>query len=125
MKLTKEMLIDWIDRPPSNEDLDLIAKILNLQIELEVANEIITMNINRINKINNLENENQQLKKSIKLFTDDLANMTNKALKLEKQKDNVVELIKIKMIRHNNEEDYCLTTEDFEDLLRMLGEIDE
>lgn len=62
MKLTKEMLIDWIDRPPSNEDLDLIAKILNLQIELEVTNEIITMNINRINK---LENENQQLKEII------------------------------------------------------------
>ena len=31
MKLTKEMLIDWIDRPPSNSDLDLINYIVTLQ----------------------------------------------------------------------------------------------
>ena len=100
MKLTKEMLIDWIDRPPSNEDLDLIAKILNLKIELEVTNEIITMNINRINK---LENENQQLKK---------------------QKEDVVEYIKShteNIDRGRYYEDYVETY----DLLRMLGEIDE
>lgn len=106
MKLTKEMLIDWIDRPPSNEDLDLIAKILNLQIELEVTNEIITMNINRINK---LENENQQLKK---------------------QKDDVVEYIKKNLIVGSildGKKTYVLNnyTFDYEDLLRMLGETDE
>lgn len=31
MKLTKEILIDWIDRPPSNSDLDLINYIIGLQ----------------------------------------------------------------------------------------------
>ena len=31
MKLTKEMLIDWIYRPPSNSDLDLINYIIRLQ----------------------------------------------------------------------------------------------
>lgn len=71
-----------------------------------------------------LYEENQQLKKSIKLFTDDLANMTNRALQLEKQKDDVVDVLKIKIARFRNEEDYYLTIEDFEDLLRMLGEID-
>ena len=105
MKLTKEMLIDWIDRPPSNEDLDLIAKILNLQIELEVTNEIITMNINRINK---LEKENQQLKK---------------------QKADVVEYIKKNLIVGSildGKKTYVLNnyTFDYEDLLRMLGEIE-
>lgn len=105
MKLTKEMLIDWIDRPPSNGDLDLIAKILNLQIELEVTNEIITMNINRINK---LENENQQLKK---------------------QKDDVVEYIKKNLIVGSildGKKTYVLNnyTFHYEDLLRMLGEIE-
>ena len=106
MKLTKEMLIDWIDRPPSNGDLDLIAKILNLQIELEVTNEIITMNINRINK---LENENQQLKK---------------------QKDDVAQYIK-KHIQRYDVDGSPTNLDEFDFLaspkilLRMLGEIDD
>lgn len=44
---------------------------------------------------------------------------------VKKQKDDVVNLLKIKISRFHNEEDYYLTTEDFEDLLRMLGEIDD
>lgn len=99
MKLTKEMLIDWIDRPPSNEDLDLIAKILNLQIELEVTNEIITMNINRINK---LENENQQLKK---------------------QKEDVVEYINFLVIFNQNINGKFSDTLWGQEILELLGEI--
>lgn len=40
---------------------------------------------------------------------------------VKKQKDDVVNLLEIKIARFHNEEDYYLTTEDFEDLLRMLG----
>ena len=40
MKLTKEMLIDWIDRPPSNSDLDLINYIIGLQNNRDKAIEI-------------------------------------------------------------------------------------
>ena len=40
MKLTKEMLIDWIDRPPSNSDLDLIYYIIRLQNNRDKAIEI-------------------------------------------------------------------------------------
>lgn len=76
-------------------------------------------------EIKQLQQENQQLKKSIKLFTDDLANMTNRALQLEKQKEELKDILKIKLARYRNEEDYYLTIEDFEDLLRMLGETDE
>lgn len=39
MKLTKEMLIDWIDRPPSNSDLDLINYIIDLQNNKDKAIE--------------------------------------------------------------------------------------
>ena len=41
MKLTKEMLIDWIDRPPSNSDLDLINYIIGLQNNRDKAIEYI------------------------------------------------------------------------------------
>ncbi|MBQ9607817.1 MAG: hypothetical protein IJV15_00060 [Lachnospiraceae bacterium] len=41
MKLTKEMLIDWIDRPPSNSDLDLINYIIGLQNSRDKAIEVI------------------------------------------------------------------------------------
>ena len=41
MKLTKEMLIDWIDRPPSNSDLDLIYYIIRLQNNRDKAIEIL------------------------------------------------------------------------------------
>ena len=41
MKLTKEMLIDWIDRPPSNSDLDLINYIIGLQNNRDKAIEIL------------------------------------------------------------------------------------
>lgn len=41
MKLTKEMLIDWIDRPPSNSDLDLINYIIELQNNRDKAIEYI------------------------------------------------------------------------------------
>ena len=71
-----------------------------------------------------LEKEILKLKKSIKLFTDDLANMTNQALELEKQKDDVVELIKKQLLSNTNITKYtdemCLR-----DVLRMLGEIDD
>lgn len=39
MKLTKENLIDWIDRPPSNSDLDLINYIIGLQNNRDKAIE--------------------------------------------------------------------------------------
>ena len=83
--------------------------------------------INLENENQRLLEENQQLKKSIKLFTDDLANMTNRALQLEKQKDDVVEYIKTTtysditgLEKHNITEFWFI-----KDLLRMLGEIDE
>ena len=84
-------------------------------VELELKNE-------------DLEKENQQLKKSIKLFTDDLANMTNQALELKKQKDDVVEYIKNKreQLHHSFDEpdwDYLFICNP-DDLLRMLGEIE-
>ena len=41
MKLTKEMLIDWIDRPPSNSDLDLINYIIGLQNNRDKAIEYV------------------------------------------------------------------------------------
>ena len=41
MKLTKEMLIDWIDRPPSNSDLDLINYIIGVQNNRDKAIEIL------------------------------------------------------------------------------------
>lgn len=40
MKLSKENLIDWIDRPPSNSDLDFINKIIELQVENEQLKEL-------------------------------------------------------------------------------------
>ena len=43
---------------------------------------------------------------------------------LKKQKEELKDILKIKLARYRNEEDYYLTIEDFEDLLRMLGEID-
>lgn len=46
MKLTKEMLIDWIDRPPSNSDLDLINYIINMQNNRDKA-------IKKLNKYRN------------------------------------------------------------------------
>lgn len=84
---------------------EAIRIIENLQIQLEVTNEIITMNINRINK---LENENQQLKK---------------------QKADVVEYIKKNLIVGSildGKKTYVLNDYnfDYKDLLRMLGEID-
>lgn len=85
-----------------------------------------------LDELLDLEKENQQLKKSIKLFTDDLANMTNKALLLEKQKDDVVEYIKENKDKtmapygDNEDIDYevCLFEEDINEILRMLGEIE-
>lgn len=41
MKLTKEILIDWIDRPPSNSDLDLINYIMGLQNNRDDVIEIL------------------------------------------------------------------------------------
>ena len=42
MKLTKEILIDWIDRPPSNSDLDMINYIIGLQDNRDKAIEILS-----------------------------------------------------------------------------------
>ena len=72
-----------------------------------------------------LQQENQQLKKSIKLFTDDLANITNRALQLEKQKDDVVKYIKNNFIERDVFYSKVWLKKKKDDLLRMLGEIDE
>ena len=37
--MSKEELIDWLDRPPSNNDLDIISNIINLQERIENAIE--------------------------------------------------------------------------------------
>lgn len=41
MKLTKENLMDWIDRSPSDIDLDIINDIVNKDNEIERLNNII------------------------------------------------------------------------------------
>ena len=48
MKLTKEMLINWIDRPPSNSDLDLINYIIGLQNNRDKATEILENHQNNL-----------------------------------------------------------------------------
>ena len=50
MKLTKEMLIDWIDRPPSNSDLDLINYIIDLQNNRDKARKMIFDNYGVLDK---------------------------------------------------------------------------
>ena len=88
--------------------------------------------INKEEIIKELDKQNRKLGEELSLTKDKL----NKTLfekdhykhlysEVKKQKDDVVNLLKIKIARFHNEEDYYLTTEDFKDLLRMLGEIDE
>ena len=96
----------------SEETMNILIENLSLKDYTKVTKDI-----------SKLEQENQQLKKSIKLFTDALANMTNRALQLEKQKDDVVEYIK----EHLTDNGRFLMLNEWQvpDLLRMLGEIDE
>lgn len=101
-------------------------------IDIELRSIVENLFYQSLNDYRKTLKENQQLKKSIKLFTDDLANMTNRALQLEKQKDDVVEFIKenkdktIAPYGDNEDTDYevCLFEEDINEILRMLGEID-
>jgi len=51
MKLTKEMLIDWIDRPPSNSDLDLINYIIDLQNNRDKATEYVEKHTDKLKNI--------------------------------------------------------------------------
>ena len=39
MKITRDDLINWIDRPPSNDDLDLCNYIIDLQQRIDKAIE--------------------------------------------------------------------------------------
>ena len=47
MKITKEKLIEWIDRPPSNSDLDFINEILKLKKQKDDVVEYIRKHIQR------------------------------------------------------------------------------
>lgn len=67
-----------------------------------------------------LERENKDLQKKAEL-ADHYKHLYSE---VKKQKEELKDILKIKLARYRNEEDYYLTIEDFEDLLRMLGEID-
>lgn len=109
----KEKLIDWIDRPPSNSDLDFINEILELQQENE-----------------QLKKRNKEIYDGFLATQEELTEYAIENEELKKQKDDVVEYIKEykKILEEGNNKgaDYVVINSIYqriEDLLRMLGEI--
>ena len=78
-----------------------------------------------INLLANTKLNENTSKNAIAYLVVENAKLIKENEQLKKEKDDVVNLLKIKIARFHNEENYYLTTEDFEDLLRMLGEKDE